>query len=235
MMSEIERKFIGKSIPRIEDPLLVTGKATFADDVKIPGMLYGAILRSPYAHTRIRRIDFLRVLEQSGVLAAVTGEEARDRTQKMFGMPPGFTDYCLSFDKVRYVGEPVAAVAAQTRGAAEDALEHFDIDYEPLAPVVDARKALEPNSSSVFDEREDNICYRRIWDYGDIDKAFDLADTVVKSNFRWNRTAANPIETFSVTATYDPTGTLTVWSNLQGHAALAGAIAAILKLPSTKL
>src|SRR5207244_11282260 len=135
--------FIGTSIPRKEDRRLVQGEGVFFDDVKRHGMGYVHFVRSPYAHAKIKSIDVTKALEVGGVHGTLTGDEVAILTDPFFEMsvPPGnqIQDYALAVGKVRFVGEPVAAVAAATRDLARDAAELVEVDYEPLEAAVDAR------------------------------------------------------------------------------------------------
>ena len=134
----------GSAIKRREDPRLITGSATYTDDVKLPGLTYAAILRSPYAHARITRIDPTAARRSPGVIAIYIGAEIKDRVAPVpcawnvpncdLKVPP---HPLLAHDKVRYVGDGVAMVVASTRAAARDAIDLIDVDYEPLEGGVD--------------------------------------------------------------------------------------------------
>src|SRR6185369_16262389 len=113
-------RFVGKAVNRVEDPQLLTGRTEFIDNVTLSGMLHCAILRSPHAHARITAIDVSAAAALPGVVAIVTGEDARRWSQPVMTVPPGWGTHCLATDKVRFVGEPVAAVAAVSRYVAED-------------------------------------------------------------------------------------------------------------------
>ena len=118
--------------------LLLTGRVEYGNDIRTPGMLHAAILRSPHAHARIKSIDTSRAEKLPGVAAVLTGKEVKDWSRPVFGIPEGWTGYALAVEKTHWVGEPVAVVAASDRYIAEDALELIEIEYEPLEPVVDA-------------------------------------------------------------------------------------------------
>src|SRR5579875_3754171 len=140
----LQRAMIGRSIKPLKDIQLLQGAAKFTDDIKIPGMVYAAFLRSPYAHARIKNIDFSRAAELKGVVYVLTGREtARQLVSWM--QKPGMRipeRLSLATDKVRYVGEPVVAVAAETRAIAEDAVELIEVDYEVLPAVVNADEVI---------------------------------------------------------------------------------------------
>ena len=135
----------GQSVPRKEDRRLVQGQGVFVDDIKRHGMGYMHFVRSPYAHAKIGSIDVSAALELPGVYGTLTGDEVAILTDPFFQIaaPPGahVKDYALAVGKVRYVGEPVVAVVAETRELARDAAELVEVEYEPLPVLVDARKA----------------------------------------------------------------------------------------------
>src|SRR3990172_7324511 len=137
--------YIGKRVKRNEDPRLLTGQALFVDDVHLPDMLHVAFLRSPYAHARIKDIDLTAALRRPGVVAAYGAAELGSywRTGALLVDPPPI----LARDKVRHVGEPLVAVAAESRALAEDALTDIVVAFEPLPAVVDLERALEPGSA----------------------------------------------------------------------------------------
>jgi carbon-monoxide dehydrogenase large subunit len=223
-------------VNRIEDPQLLTGRAEFIDNLDRPGMLHCAILRSPCAHARIVRIDTRAAEQLAGVVAVVTGEDARRWSNPAATVPPGWGTYCLATDKVRFVGEPVAAVAAVSRYVAEDALELIDVEYDSLPVIADAARATEADSPLVFDEHGTNVMYRHDFRWGDVDGAFRQADHVFTEKFRWHRVGANPLETFGVVSQWDPVdGSLTCHGSFQaqGHMALGRAVS--LGLPSHKV
>src|SRR6266508_5636252 len=151
-MAVLQPKLLGTPIKRREDPRLITGTATYVDDVKLPGMAYLAVLRSPHAHARVRSIDTSAAQQAPGVLAVITAADIGDA---LAGPLPVIVPMAafqdgkspprgpLVTDKVRYVGDPVAAVVAESRTDARDALALLEVDYEPLNAVVDPEKALE--------------------------------------------------------------------------------------------
>src|SRR5438045_2502358 len=145
--TETKPGFAGTNVPRKEDKRLVQGEGVFFDDVKRHGMGYLHFVRSPYAHAKIRAIDVSKALELGGVYGTLTGDEVAILTDPFFEMsvPPGneIRDYALAVGKVRFVGEPVAAVVAATRELARDAAELVEVDYEPLDPLIAARQGRE--------------------------------------------------------------------------------------------
>src|ERR671924_2371649 len=143
--TEMRPGFIGQNVPRKEDRRLVQGEGIFIDDMKRHGMGFVHFVRSPYAHAKIKSIDVSKALELEGVYGTLTGDEVAILTDPFFelSVPPGahMKDYALAVGKVRFVGEPVAAVVAATRELARDAAELIEVEYEPLQPLVDARRA----------------------------------------------------------------------------------------------
>lgn len=230
-------RWIGQAVKRKEDPDLLTGKAQFIADAEMPGMLHMAILRSPYAHARIIAIDASGALALPEVAAVITGADATGMSTPLFGLPPGWSTHCLAVEKVCYVGEPVAAVAAQDRYCAEDALEKIAVEYEPLPVVADPAKAIAPDSPLVQADKGSNVIYQRTFSFGeDTETAFSKAAHIVRSKFRWRRVSGNPIETLGCICSYDTAGgQLTVWANMQLHTALQRAVAATLRLAPEKV
>jgi carbon-monoxide dehydrogenase large subunit len=145
-------KYTGKALKRVEDPRFITGTGTYTDDLTLPGMVHVAMVRSPYAHARIRSIDASQALALPGVLAVITGKELLEAGIK--GIPTGWfhpgiklpPHYAITPDKARHAGEIVAAVVAETRQLAEDAAQLVEVDYEPLEAVTLGSKALEPGA-----------------------------------------------------------------------------------------
>ncbi len=228
-------RYVGKDVPRVEDPLLLTGRAEYGDNVRLPGMLHAAILRSPHAHARIVRIDASRAAALPGVAAILTGEEVKAWSQPVFGVPEGWTGYALATEKVHWVGEPVAMVAATDRYIAEDALELIDVEYEPLDPVVDPERAI-AGPPFVLEGKESNVAYQRHFEFGDVAKAFGEADLIVEERFRWNRTSGNPIETCVCIADWDPySNMLTVRGSHRSPHLILPALVTSLGMPSNQI
>ena len=232
-----EARFIGKSVPRVEDPSLITGEVEFIDNVSLPGMLHCAILRSPIAHGKIESINIEEALALPGVIAIVTGDDAVKWSHPPMTMPEGWGDLPLAAHKVRFVGEPVAAVAATSRYIAEDALELIDVDYEPIEVVSDPFKAVQNDDGPlVFEERGNNIMMQRTFTWGDVDGAFAEADHVIDGTFRWNRMGANPTETFGCITEWNPRSLdLVIRASIQAPMFTALARCGVLGLPSSKV
>jgi CO/xanthine dehydrogenase Mo-binding subunit len=199
-------------------------------------MLHCAMLRSPYAHARIKGVDTSEAEKLPGVVAVITGVDAQRWSRPATGVPPGWCGHCLATDRVRFVGEPVAAVAATSRYIAEDALELIEVDYEPLPAVVDPVKAMASDSSLLFEEHGTNVMFQRDFKWGEVDRAFEEADHVFTETFRWNRMGANPIENFGVVSVWDPVeGSVVMRGGFQAPSTTALGLSSILGLPLSKV
>ena len=171
------------------------GRGNYVDDLSVPGMLHAAMLRSPHAHARILSIDAERARGLPGVAAVVTCLEAMELCDPMpdFGPAPELHAWrCMASDKVRFVGEPVAAIVASSRYVAEDARDLIEVEYEILEPVVDARGAMEPSAPLVHEGLSSNVAIDSTLSYGDLDAAFANAALVVRDHFYWGRTGGRP-------------------------------------------
>jgi CO/xanthine dehydrogenase Mo-binding subunit len=229
-------KWVGKDVRRVEDPQLLTGRAEFVDNLVVPGMLHCAILRSPYAHARIVRIDTSAAEALPGVIAAITGADAERWARPAFTAPEGWGSYCLAADKARFVGEPVAAVAATSRYLAEDALELIEVEYEPLPVVSDPLAATAADSPLLFEDKGTNVMYQRVFTWGEVDDAFASADSVLTESFRWHRVGANPLETFGVVSEWDPVAeSITCRGAFQSPGYFALGRSATFRLPPNKV
>ncbi len=231
-----ELRWVGRRVARKEDAPLLTGRTTFIGDVVLAGMLHGAILRSPLPHARITSVDTAAALALPGVVAVVTGADAQRWTNPARSAPEGWGTHCLAVDKVHFVGEPVAAVAAVSRAVAEDALELIDVDYEPLEPVVDPFAAMADDSPLVHEEQGTNVMMQRVFTWGEVDAAFASAAHVVRQSFRWHRLGANPMETFGVICSWDPaTLEVEIRGSFQSPAFGGLGRAAVLGVPTNKV
>jgi CO/xanthine dehydrogenase Mo-binding subunit len=229
-------RYVGKSVEKVEDRAHLTGRTEFIDNVVLPGMLHCAILRSPFAHARIASIDASAAEGHPGVMAVLTREDALRWSFPGSTVPEGWGTHCLATEKVRYVGEPVAAVAATSRYLAEDALELIEVDYQPLEPVVEALKAAEPGGPLVNEEQGTNVMVHRVFTWGEVDRAFQEADHVFTESFRWHRVGANPMENFGVISQWDPLEqSVTCRGTFQSPSLLALGRAAVLGLPIHKV
>ena len=233
------RNWVGKSIRRLEDPKFLRGRGGYIGDMTLPGMLHVAVLSSPYAHARITGINTDAALSAPGVHAVITGAQAAELTDPLpdFGPnPAAHTWRCLAVDKVRYVGEGVAVVVADSRYLAEDALALIDVEYEPLPPVVDPERALEESAPLVHEDLGSNCAYERTFQFGEVDRDFAEADIVITDRLRWRRSGGQPLETVGAIADFDPaTGQLTVHTNSLSFTSYLFMVAGTLKIPANKL
>jgi 2-furoyl-CoA dehydrogenase large subunit len=228
---------IGTSPRRKEDFRLLTGAGTFADDLRFPHLGHAAVLRSPYAHARIARIDPGAALALPGVFGVLTGADV-GRMSRPFttGMPRRLAYYSCAISKVRYVGEPVAVVVAENRYVAEDACELIAVDYEPLPVVMSAEAAMAPDAPLLHEELGTNVANHRLLTYGDIEAALAGADVVIRQDFKFHKYSSTPIETCVAVAQFDPaTEVMTFWSNFHGPYSLHSFLAKALAVPENKL
>ncbi|MFN8201728.1 MAG: aerobic carbon-monoxide dehydrogenase large subunit [Solirubrobacteraceae bacterium] len=225
---------------RKEDPRFIRGRGRYVDDIRLPGMLHGAILRSPLAHARITSIDTAAALAHPKVHAVITGQDLE--AQSLAWMPTLSADVqaVLATDKVRFQGQEVAFVVADDRYSARDALELIDVEYEPLPVVVDPRKALEPDAPVIRDDvegRTDNHIFD--WESGDeaaCDEVFARAEVVVAQDMLYPRVHPAPMETCGCVADYDRVeGRLTLYETSQAPHAHRTLFALVAGLPEERI
>ncbi len=227
-------------VPRKEDARFIRGRGTYVDDIVLPGMLHGAILRSPLAHARIVSVDAAAARAHPRVEAVITGADLAERGLAWMPTMSADVQAVLATDKVRFQGQEVAFVIAQDRYAARDALELIMVEYEPLPPVIDARKALDPATAVVRDDlagQQDNRIFD--WTAGDqaaTAAAFAAADVVVGADMYYPRSHPAPLETCGIVADWDPVAAkLTLWSTTQAPHAHRTLYATITGLPEHKI
>jgi len=222
-----ELSVIGKPLPRVDGAAKVTGRARYADDLSLPRMLYGKILRSTQPHARIKAIDTSRAQALPGVHAIITGQ---DLPIKYGMLPVSQEETALAVDKVRYVGEPVAAVAAVDEETAEEALQLIRVEYEPLPPIMSIEEALRPEAPPIHERG--NIHRTLSFEFGDVEEGFRQADYVREDLFFYGGSTHLPLEEHSTLALYDPSeGKLTLWSSTQVPHYLHRLVAKVLELP----
>jgi CO/xanthine dehydrogenase Mo-binding subunit len=225
---EVQKGWGGQSVRRKEDKRLLQGEGVFVDDVKRHGMGYLHFVRSPYAHAHITRVDVSAAEAIDGVYGTLTGEEVAALTDPFFQISsvPGanIKDFSLAVGKVRYVGEPVVAVVAETRELARDASELVEVDYEPLPALVDAREAQTSNAPVLHDDAGGNLMWTGLYSWGDLDAAFAEADRVVKiPELHFHRFNSTPLECDGALVEYNRgVGQWTIHTNNQfpGFAAI---------------
>lgn len=235
-------KLFGARIKRRDDPQLITGKATYTDDVKLPGLAYAAFVRSTHAHARIKSIDVSKARKHAGVLAVYTGKDVADALTPVpcawlvpgcdLKIPPRPV---LAVDRVRYVGEAVAVVVAENRYLARDAAELVQVSYEPLPVLVNQEQAAQPGAMQIHADVP-NVCFTWKTQGGDAEAAFKSADVVIKQRFRNTRLIPNAMEARAVTAQYNAgTGDMTIWVTSQNPHIHRFVLSIILKMSETKI
>ncbi len=233
----------GSGIRRREDPRLITGTATYTDDLKLAGLSYAAILRSPYAHARITRIDVTAARAAPGVLAVYTGADIRDRVAPVpcawnipnadLKVPP---HPLLAHEKVRYVGDGVALVVAESRAAARDALDLIDVDYEPLEGNADPERMARPGAPQLHDEVPGNLAFTWVVSGGDAERAFREAEVRVQQRIVQQRLLPTAMECRAAVASYHrATGQLTLWVTSQNPHIHRFLCSVMLKLPEHRV
>ena len=213
---------IGERVKRLEDPRLLTGEASFVDDIHLPHTLHAAILRSPHGNARIRGVDLSAVRAAPGVVDAFSLADAwPDEPPAIPVLAPVDSllpcpQYLLARDQVRYVGEAVAVIVAESRDLAEDALELAEVDYEPLPALATMEGAMASGAEVLHDTVPDNVAARWTQGIGDVASAFEGAAHVIGEDFRMQRYTGVPMEARGTLATQDPVnGELTVWTSGQ--------------------
>src|SRR5205814_4564325 len=216
-----QKGWAGQSVPRKEDKRLTQGEGVFVDDVKRHGMGYLHFVRSPYAHANIVSVDVSQAEALGGVYGTLTGEEVASLTDPFFqiaGAPGGnIKDYALAVGKVRFVGEPVVAVVAETRELARDASELVEVEYEPLPAIVDARKAQDDGAQVLHEDSGSNLMWEGVYEWGDVEGAFAEADRVVKiSELHFHRFNSTPLECDGALVEFNKgVGQWTIYTNNQ--------------------
>ena len=227
-------------VKRVEDSKFLRGAKCYVDDFQIPGMLYASILRSPHAHARIVAIDASRALSNPKVKLVVDGKDAIEHTKPL---PPryvkgvlGLEQYCLATSKVRFVGEPVLAVAADDRYSAEDALDDVHVLYERLDAVVRAEEAIKEGAPILYEKIGSNLIWRKTYDYGNIERDFERAELTIKREFAVHRYSSTALDSTGCIANYDyVTGELTVWCNTPFPGLVVESISNAFSIPTNRI
>ncbi|MDR7434600.1 MAG: aerobic carbon-monoxide dehydrogenase large subunit [Armatimonadota bacterium] len=236
-------RYFGEPIKRNEDPRLLTGRGTFVDDIRPPGLLHAAFLRSPFAHARILSIRTEKARALPGVVAVYTHADLPPALQeplpKLIPHPALIhhkTQYALAPDKVRHVGEPIAVVIAENRYVAEDALELIEVEYDPLPPVVDLEQAIQPDAPLVHEDAGTNVCAHYTQRVGNVEEAFAKAAYVFTERFVIDRGTAAPMECRGVVAQWEPKmRQLTVWDSTQAPIPIRNGLARLFGLPQSSV
>src|ERR1017187_4186446 len=231
---------VGKSIRRVEDPRLITGTATYVDDIKMPGMHHACIVRSPHGAARIKSVNTQAALESPGVVAVFTGADIKD----LGAIPcaaslPGLRvphHHLLAQDRVYYVGHPIAVVVATDRYLAADAADLVEVDYEPTQAVADPEKAIAPGAPAVHPQWPDNVSFTFHQEGGDTEQAFRDAEIVVKQRITSQRLIPTAIETRGVVAEWrSGEKSMTMFSSTQIPHLMRTLVAGILGMPENHL
>lgn len=234
-------RYFGERIKRNEDPRLLTGQALYVDDVDLPNMLHAAFLRSPYAHAKINSIDVSQALQREGVVAVYTANDLGDywKPGPLLVSPPPVKDIVfnektqvpLAKDKVKFAGEPIVMVLAESRYIAEDALADIQVDYEPLPAVVDMEKALASDSILIHEEIGSNVAAHVVQNKGDYESAKKEAAVVIKRRLLYEHGCAAAMENRGIVAEWDRrAGRLTVWDTTQAPVVIRNGLAGMLGL-----
>ena len=240
-----EFKVIGNPVPRGEGKDKVSGQTVYAADLKLPNLLWAKILRSPHPHARIRRVETSKALKVPGVCAVITGADVKGYFvgKQIRDLP------VLCWDKVRFVGDRVAAVAAETVEAAEEAIHLIEVDYEVLPAVFDPLEALAPNAPLLHENVAQydgaprdilaaelrNGLTRLSWKKGDIEQGFREADLVFEHTFRVPARHQGYLEPHAATVSIEPDGRVRVWASVKNPFGVRSQLAKCLRLPEEKI
>jgi xanthine dehydrogenase molybdenum-binding subunit len=237
-----EDRVLGKNYPRVDAADKVSGRSQYAGDVYLPGMLNCKVLKSSRPHARILRIDTSQAEQVPGVRAVITGKDVPD---VRFGSGAVKDRRVFALEKVRYMGEPLAAVAAVDELAALEALDCIQVEYEDLPAVTDPIDALKPDAPLVHEDLPSydgyaagmggNVCTILDSDRGDVDKAFAEADSIFEDTFRSQGINQGYLEPMACVANVDPSGRINVWTSTQGPYAVRASLAAVLQMPIARL
>src|SRR3984893_13174533 len=230
--------WVGRSIPRVEDAALLTGRGRFIDDLGVrPGTLHAAILRSPHAHADIVSIDLVAAKHGPGVFAVLDGEDVKALTASLVvGVKAPVECWPIAVGRARYVGEPVAIVVATDRYLAEDAADLIEVQYRVRPAVVDPLAALSPDAAVLHDGFKGNVASERTFRYGDPEQVFASVAHRISLDIRYPRNSCTPIETYGVVAEYDPAeDAYDVLANFQGPFSIHAVLSRALRVPGNRL
>ncbi len=231
--ANVDFKVVGRAHAKVDGLAKATGAAVYADDIVLPGMLHAKTLRSPHAHAKIRRIDVSKARALKGVHAVITG----DAMPMKYGVIPWTPDEnALAVDKVRFIGDPVAAVAAIDEDTANAALKLIEVEYELLHAFFDPHESLVRAEPAIHEGRkEGNISKSVQLEFGAVETALAGADVVVEDDYFFHGSTHAPIEPHCAVATYSPEGVLTLWSATQITHYVHRALARVLELPAHRI
>lgn len=219
---------VGHPLPKVDSWQKVTGQTKYADDLHLPRMAYGKLLRSPCPHALIKRIDVSRARALPGVYAVLTGHEM---PVKYGILPVSQDEHALAIERVRYVGDPVAAVAASDEETAERALEAIDVEYEPLPAFMSIEESLVDGSVRIHEYGDHGNVHKAVsLEFGDVEEGFAEADHVREDCFYYEGSTHLPMEQHAAVALWGPDGKLTVWSSTQTPHYVHRALASVLQI-----
>jgi 2-furoyl-CoA dehydrogenase large subunit len=230
--------FVGQSVERVEDASLLKGRGRYIDDLPTRrDAAHAAFLRSPHAHAEIRAIDIEKAKAHPGVYAVLTGEDVANLTNSLVvGVKADVECWPMARDRVRYVGEPVVLVVAESRYVAEDALDLIEVSYQTLPPVIDPRAALADEAPVLHPSLGTNLINERAFRYGDPEAAFEAAAHRIAITTAYPRNSCTPIETYGVIAEYDPgEDAYDVTANFQGPFSIHAVLSRALKVPGNRM
>ena len=238
MDDDADRPWVGRSIERVEDAALLTGRGHFIDDIGTrPGTLHAAVLRSPHAHADIVSIEKSAASNAAGIVAVLTGDDIKSLTTSLVvGVKAPVECWPIAVDRVRYVGEPVAVVIATDRYLAEDAADLIEVSYRARKVVIDPLAALLADAPVLHDGFHGNVASDRTFRYGDPERAFADVTHRISIDIKYPRNSCTPIETYGVVADYDAAeDAFDVLANFQGPFSIHAVISRALKVPGNRL
>ncbi|HZU05059.1 MAG TPA: xanthine dehydrogenase family protein molybdopterin-binding subunit [Chloroflexota bacterium] len=252
MAVDVDYTVVGTSVPRLDGLKKVTGRPIYTGDIELPGMLHGAILRSTYPHARVVRVDKTRAERVPGVVAVVSGADVANTPGIDPWYGPVFRDQAiLAIDKVRYIGDPVAAVVAADRESAEEALELIEVEYEPLPAVFDPVEAAQPGAPLVHEVLKParafadmahvaavggtNVCYHQKVRKGDVEAAFARADYIFEDTYTSPPAQHAPLEPHVTLVYIDEDDRINIWTATQSPSFIRTDIAAIFRVPLNRV
>jgi 4-hydroxybenzoyl-CoA reductase alpha subunit len=224
---------VGKREPMLDAADKATGRARYTDDLTYPGMLHGKVLRSPLPHANILHVDLSEALKVTGVRGAISG---KDIPRKMYGIVPMAKDeYALAIDKVRYIGDEVAAVVATSLDAAEEALSRIRVEYEELPALFDPLESMKPGAPAIHEKVPNNVSATIRKEFGNVEKAFQKSEFTSEGTFETQAINHAPLEPHAALALADPSGKVTLWSSTQIPFFLRRNLATALDIPESRV
>jgi len=232
-MKRMQTRIVGRPYPKVDAAAKVTGQTKFADDLDFPRMLHCKILRSKVAHARLLRVDASGALARPGVVAVATG---RDLPIAFGILPVSQDEHALAVDRVRFVGDAIAAVAAIDEDSAFDALAAIEVEYDPLPPIASIDEAVARPEPRIHDYGDQGNFHKLVsMEFGDIERGFAQADRVYEDLFFYEGSTHLPLEQHAAVADFGPDGKLTVWSSTQTPHYVHRALSKVLSLPASRI